>query len=71
MGNWSRLGQPRKGRFYQSQYVGVSHNGKRWQAFTQFEESRKHLGTYDTEIEAAQVRDRFILKHNLPNKLNF
>jgi hypothetical protein len=29
------------------------------------------MGTYKTEIEAAKVYDEYVIKNNIPHKLNF
>ena len=46
-----------------SKYAGVSRRGNRWRARVLSIDGREiHLGTYDTEQEAALVRDREIAK---------
>lgn len=43
-----------------SQYIGVAPNKAKWQAYASFHGKRVELGTYSTDIEAAQVRDAYI-----------
>lgn len=45
-----------------SQYKGVHKIGKRWRASIQFERKVRHLGTFDTELEAHEVYCREGLK---------
>jgi hypothetical protein len=54
-----------------SQFIGVAPNKKGWQSYVSFKGVRTHLGTYPTELEAAQARDTFIKQNSLPHKLNF
>lgn len=56
-----------------SGYKGVSWHKKsqKWIVNISFCGEYKYLGTYDDPKEAAQVRDDYIVKHNLPHAKNF
>jgi group I intron endonuclease len=57
-----------------SKYYGISRsnkNGSQWKIQIRENEKQIFLGYYETELEAARVYDKYILKHNLPNPLNF
>lgn len=54
-----------------SQYIGVAPNKKNWQAYLDYKGKRHNLGTYLTEVHAAQARDAFVTLNNYPHKLNF
>lgn len=54
-----------------SSYIGVAPLRKNWQAYISYKGIRIHLGTYSTQLEATQVRDKYIIDHGLPHKLNF
>lgn len=55
-----------------SKYIGVCKvRNNKWSAYAHVKHKRHCLGTFDTEIEAAEARDAFIKKNNLPHKLNF
>jgi hypothetical protein len=49
-----------------SKYTGIEHkqNGQ-WRARILIDDVRKSLGCYSTELEAALVRDRYIIDNNL------
>jgi hypothetical protein len=55
-----------------SKYKGVHFENKRGRYISRVEVSKtyKGLGTYKTEIEAAQNRDYYIVKNNIVNELN-
>ena len=55
-----------------SGYKGVSWHKKsqQWIVSISMYGKRKYLGTYDDPREAAQVRDDYIVKHNLPHAKN-
>ena len=58
-------------------YVGVWFNkkSKKWKAYFRSKDfnggKQKHLGNFNTAIEAARARDAFIIKNNLKHRLNF
>lgn len=55
-------------------YVGVSfvNNKKKYSSYIQHNNSMKHLGHYDNDIDAAIQRDRYIVHHKLDHiQLNF
>ena len=53
-----------------SNYVGVSRNGLRWQAYLYIKRKVVYIGTYDLEVQAAIARNNYILLNNLEHKLN-
>lgn len=55
-----------------SGYLGVSFNKQqnKWRASLRINTVRKHIGSFDTAIEAAKARDMFITENNLPNNLS-
>lgn len=54
-----------------SPYIGVAPNKSRWQSYVDYKGKRVNLGTYDTDLQAAQVRDDYVKANHLPHKLNF
>lgn len=55
-----------------SRFKGVSPNGKRWRAFISADGGLKHIGTFDTELEAALSYDAAArLQGNDSHFLNF
>lgn len=59
-----------------SKYIGVTKNIHKngnisWAAFSSINRRTTHIGTFGTEIEAAQARDEFVKKLKLKAKLNF
>jgi len=54
-----------------SQFIGVAPNHKNWQANVSYKGLLTYLGTFPSEVQAAQVRDDFIKANGLPHKLNF
>lgn len=54
-----------------NRYIGVSPNHDRWKATVDFHGVRTYIGTFPSEIEAAQARDAFVKANNLPHRLNF
>lgn len=54
-----------------SQYIGVAPNRSRWKAYIDWKGKRVNLGTYDTDLEAAIIRDDYVKTNHLPHKLNF
>jgi hypothetical protein len=64
-------GHKKLGRDNKSGYVGVSKRKTGWTARIHFEGKYKSLGVWSTAIEAAKVREKFIIKHNLKFKRNF
>lgn len=55
----------------QSQYIGVFPIAGKWRAVVQYKKKPVIIGFFDTELEAAQQRDAYILANGLPHKLNF
>jgi hypothetical protein len=57
-----------------SKYIGVTHakTGKPWVAQATLNRKNFFLGSFNTEVEAAKARDRFVLEHNKEHaRLNF
>lgn len=54
----------------QSKYNGVYREGKKWRSCITINYKQIRIGSYDTEIEAAQAFNEYILKNNLNRKLN-
>lgn len=56
-----------------SKYLGVSprKNGKKWRARVYVKGEEVWIGDFETEIEAAKARDKFIIDNDLKRKLNF
>lgn len=54
-----------------SQFIGVAPNHQNWQANVSYKGVLTYLGTFSSEVQAAQARDDFIKQNNLPHKLNF
>lgn len=71
VGNSHQAANKRKRKNQKSKYIGVAPNKNNWQAYIDYEYKRTNLGTYETEEEAAQVRDKFVTDNKLPHKLNF
>ena len=61
----------RKSRTALHTFIGVRpiHGGK-WRAVIDVKKVQKHIGVYDTEAEAVQARNTFIVSNNLPHRLN-
>ena len=57
-------------REYQSKYIGVYRQDKKWRSCITINNKQIRIGAYDTEIEAAQAFNEYILKNNLNRKLN-
>lgn len=56
---------------YTSKYKGVGKaKGRNWRAKIRKDSKEVTIGTFITELEAAQAYDNFIIKHNLPNLSN-
>ena len=55
-----------------SGYVGVSYYSKTrvWTAYISVNNTRKHLGYFNSVQEAVQARDNYIIENNLPHKLS-
>lgn len=51
-----------------SLYYGVRLHRNKYDATVWFEKRRKFLGSFNTEVEAAQAVDRFLILNNLPPK---
>jgi hypothetical protein len=54
-----------------SGYIGVRKHGDKWRAQVDWEGKTYRLGHYYDPVEAAIVRDSFILDNGLPHTLNF
>lgn len=54
-----------------SNFIGVAPNRFKWKAYVSYNKNRIELGTFSTDIEAAQARDDYIKKMGWPHKLNF
>jgi group I intron endonuclease len=55
-----------------SRFHGVSKgDSEKWRAILTIDGKSIHLGTHNTQEEAAQIYDKFIIENNLPNPLNF
>ena len=54
-----------------SKYFGVSKQGKSWKIRTRANGKNILIGYSKDEIEAAKMYDRYVIKNNLPNPLNF
>ncbi len=66
----SRFGKKR-GRTTSSEYLGVIKKGEsRWEASVCFNAGKKHLGYFDTEKEAAQAYNDYVVKNSLDRPLN-
>lgn len=54
-------------------YVGVCKKGDRFMSYIRVNSNLKNLGLHDTAEDAAKVRDKYIIDHNLLSryKLNF
>lgn len=46
-------------------------NAKPWSARIGVNNGYVNVGCFETEKEAAKARDKYIMKNDLPNKLNF
>jgi hypothetical protein len=54
-----------------SKYIGVAPNGPSWQAYVNHMGKKHYIGTFELQWDAAKARDKFIIDHELPHKLNF
>lgn len=54
-----------------SGYWGVSPKKDMWAATITHKRKQLHIGSFLTSEEAAKARDDYVIKHNLPHKLNF
>lgn len=62
----------RGGSDRRSTFIGVSKNGPSWQALISIRKKKTYIGTYETELEAAQAFDfNLILLNGLAAKTNF
>ena len=56
----------------QTSYIGVSKNGPNWQSLIAINKKKTYIGTYMTEIEAAQAYDFYcMLLYSINAKTNF
>ena len=53
-----------------SGYTGVYKNWGRWAASITIKKKTIFLGNFDSKIEAANARDKYIIENNLPHRLN-
>ena len=55
-----------------SGYVGVRYHSRDgvWTAYISVNNTRKHIGQFDSKEEAVQARDNYIIQNNLPHKLS-
>lgn len=51
-------------------FIGVSLERNRYVAHLSIENKKKHIGSFNTAIDAAKARDNFIVENNLHHKLN-
>jgi len=51
--------------------VNIQTDSGRYSATVKFKKKIFHLGTFDTALEAAKVRDKFVSDNNMPHTLNF
>ena len=55
-----------------SLFKGISKVGKNWQVLIMIDQSKKYIGSYRTEEEAARVYDKYsILVNGIKAKTNF
>lgn len=56
-----------------SKYIGVGfrNDSNKWRAYVIIDTKIKFLGSYETEIEAAYQRDKFVVENKLSGPLNF
>lgn len=55
-----------------SKYIGVSKNGDNWQALINYQHTKKYIGTYSSDLEAAVAYDFYsIAIKGLKNNINF
>ena len=54
-----------------SGYIGVSEHGDRFRAKVYWLKKSISLGCFDCPVEAAKVRDSYIIENELPHTLNF
>ena len=52
--------------------VGVRYHSRDgvWTAYISVNNTRKHIGQFDSKEEAVQARDNYIIQNNLPHKLS-
>ena len=55
-----------------SEVVGVRYHsrGEVWTAYISINNTRKHIGQFDSKEEAVEARDNYIIENNLPHKLS-
>ena len=53
-----------------SSYYGVSKRGNRFRALITVDKKLIHIGYYDTEVEAGQAYNEYVIKNKLPHPLN-
>lgn len=53
-----------------SGYIGVSASQGRWKVSVMYNGKRVFLGRFDTPLEAAIIRNKYIIENNLPHTLN-
>jgi group I intron endonuclease len=53
-----------------SSYYGVSKCGNKYRVLITVNKKLTHIGYYETEVEAGQAYDNYVVTHNLPHPLN-
>jgi group I intron endonuclease len=53
-----------------SSYYGVSKSGNKYRVLITVDKKLTHIGYYETEIEAGQAYNDYVVEHNLPHPLN-
>ncbi len=54
-----------------SGYRGITKHGKKWQARIGVDKKHIHLGTFETDIEAAIAYDEYVIRNKLEHTINF
>jgi len=65
------LGEFKKERMKKSQLIGIYYHPKsdKWEARISYYNSSNYIGMYDSEKEALDARNQFIIDNKLKNKL--
>ncbi len=69
---WEKHRVEKKRALIKSKYIGVSWNKRKekWRAYIKHNYKEVHLGYFEDELEAAKVRDTYVIMNNLNHKLN-